>query len=85
MQTIALESVDRAIAMLNGLLESAMVDAGEGLMLVMEEADFTQVIASATQEAVQLYGERITGAQWNAPMLTVFDPAAVRRVYPDVS
>lgn len=78
---MAVQAVDRALDMLSGLLDTIVAEAGDGIMLTFEEGDFAQEIRQACEEANRTYNRRVETNCPLDPILGVFDPAALRRIF----
>ena len=81
LKEMALHGVDRALEMLGGLLDSIVAEAGDGIMLTFEEADFAQEILSACKEARRIYASDVVDYCPDEPLSGIFDPAALRRIF----
>ena len=58
-QKMTMKSVDKALDMIEGLLDSITVNAGEGMMLVFSETDIFPDIQTIYEEANTVYDEEI--------------------------
>lgn len=79
MNRLALQSVQRALDMLSGLLDTIAIEAGDGISMNFEQADFAKCVRKAATEAQQTYRQ----VTFNIPdndVAGVFDPAAIRRI-----
>ncbi len=73
-------SVNKAIDLIEGLLESITVKAGEGIMLSFSEMDLNNDIQSVYEEACEIFSEEIILEKKDEPINGIFDPTAVRRL-----
>lgn len=73
-------SVNKAIDLIEGLLESITVKAGEGIMLSFSELDLNNDIQTVYEEACDIFPEEIILEKKNEPINGIFDPTAVRRL-----
>ncbi len=78
---IALQGVNRALDLLEGLLDTIVAQAGDGLVLTFEDGDFGHEIAGACAEAKTIYGERRIIVGELGSIHGCFDLATVRRVF----
>lgn len=81
MNEMALQGVQRAQDMLSGLLDTIVAEAGDGIMLSFERGDLAREIGQACKEAKRSYGARIVSRCPDEPVMGVFDPAALRRIF----
>lgn len=73
-------SVNKALQMLEGLLDSITVKAGEGMMLTFNEMNLYEDIKTIHQEASEIYTEEIILNCESDNLNGVYDPVAVRRM-----
>jgi len=73
-------SVNKAIDLIEGLLDSITVKAGEGIMLSFSEMDINLDIQTVYEEACEVYSEEIILEKKDEPIEGIFDPTAVRRL-----
>jgi signal transduction histidine kinase len=73
-------SVNKAIDLIEGLLESITVKAGEGIMLSFSEMDLNDEIQSVYNEACEIFSEEIILDKKDEPINGVFDATAIRRL-----
>ena len=79
-KTMSYNSVNKAIELIEGLLDSINIKAGEGIMLSFSEMDLNLDIQTVYEEACEIYSEEIILEKKNEPIEGVFDPTAVRRL-----
>lgn len=78
-QTIG-KSLKRAGSMLEDLLDTVTLEAGQGLFMRFNMCDISEALLTVCSEADQLYGERSIAAQLpNAAVTGVFDLALIIR------
>jgi len=77
---MTMKSVNKALEMLEGLLDSITVKAGEGMMLTFTEMNLYDDIQSICQEASEIYSEEIVLDYKDTELMGVYDPVAVRRM-----
>ena len=73
-------SVNKAIDLIEGLLDSITVKAGEGIMLSFSEMDLNEDIQTIYEEACDVFSEEIILEKKDEPIEGVFDATAVRRL-----
>jgi hypothetical protein len=73
-------SVNKAIDLIEGLLESITVKAGEGIMLSFSEMDLNADIQTVYEEACEIYSEEIILEKKDEPINGIFDATAIRRL-----
>ncbi|CAM4233737.1 sensor histidine kinase [Gillisia limnaea] len=73
-------SVNRAIELVEGLLDSITVKAGEGIMLSFSETDLNQDIQTIYEEACEVFSEDIILKKKEQSIKGVFDGTAIRRL-----
>ncbi|TVZ26125.1 hypothetical protein JM83_1074 [Gillisia sp. Hel_I_86] len=73
-------SVNKAIDLIEGLLDSITVKAGEGIMLSFSEMDLNEDIQTVYEEACEVFSEEIILEKKDEPIKGVFDATAVRRL-----
>ncbi|MGB5943532.1 MAG: sensor histidine kinase [Leeuwenhoekiella sp.] len=74
------DSVNNAIKMLEGLLESVTVKAGEGMMLDFKEINLLRDIQEVREEASLVYDDKIVLDTISDSINGVFDGVAIRRL-----
>ena len=72
--------VNKAIDLIEGLLDSITAKAGEGIMLSFSEMDINEDIQTVYEEACEVFSEEIILEKDNEPINGVFDPTAIRRL-----
>lgn len=77
---ITLSSLERAVELVEGLLDSVKIEAGEGMTLVFEEADIMRTIRSIYEEATAIYSNDFHLKHTDEKISGVFDTTMVRRV-----
>ena len=78
-QKMTMKSVDKALDMIEGLLDSITVNAGEGMMLVFSESDIFPDIQTIYEEANTVYDEEIILDCKDKEINGIFDATALRR------
>jgi len=73
-------SVNKAIDLIEGLLDSITVKAGEGIMLSFTEMDINEDIQTVYEEACDVFSEEIILEKKDEPINGVFDQTAIRRL-----
>lgn len=73
-------SVNKAIDLIEGLLDSITVKAGEGIMLSFSEMDLSEDLQTVYNEACEVFSEVIILEKKEEPIDGVFDPTAIRRL-----
>ena len=73
-------SVNKAIELIEGLLESITVKAGEGIMLSFSELDLNEDIQTVYEEACDIFSEEIILDKKDEPINGIFDATAIRRL-----
>lgn len=79
-QKLTMNSVDKALSMLEGLLDSISVKAGEGMMLSFSEMNIFSDIQTVYEEAQDIYTEKIEFDCKDEDLNGVFDATAIRRL-----
>ena len=77
---MTLNGVDKSLEMLEGLLDSISVQAGEGMMLSFAELDLYPDLETIYQEACEVYSEEMILECEKKEIIGVFDAVAVRRL-----
>ena len=77
---MTMNSVNKALEMLEGLLDSITVKAGEGMMLTYAETDLYSDIETIYQEASEIYSEEIILECLDKDLHGIYDAVAVRRM-----
>ena len=77
---MAFNSINRALEMIEGLLESISAKSGEGMMLKFSEGDIMQDVNTVYAEACEIYDEDINLFCTSKKITGVFDGTAIRRV-----
>ncbi|WP_298245902.1 sensor histidine kinase [uncultured Christiangramia sp.] len=77
---MTMHSVNKALEMLEGLLDSITVKAGEGMMLTYAEIDLYSDIETIYQEASDIYSEEIILECPDKDLYGIYDAVAVRRM-----
>jgi len=80
MRKMSMNSVDKALSMVEGLLDSISVQAGEGMMLNFSEMNLYTDIKTIHQEACEVYSEKIILECNDEELNGVFDATAIRRL-----
>jgi len=80
MRKMSMHSVDKALSMVEGLLDSISVQAGEGMMLDFSEMNLYEDIETIYQEACEVYSEKIILECDDEELNGVFDATAIRRL-----
>ncbi len=78
------KSIKRAIDLLENLLETVSVEAGEGLTLHFSERDLLEYIRSLYGEATEIYSNQIILKCGKDSINGVFDGAMIRRVLENI-
>ncbi len=73
-------SVNKAIDLIEGLLDSITVKAGEGIMLSFSEMDLNDNIQTVYDEACEVFSEEIILDKTDEPIYGTFDATAIRRL-----
>tara|TARA_R100000935_G_scaffold3134_2_gene8261 strand:+ start:30 stop:1169 length:1140 start_codon:yes stop_codon:yes gene_type:complete len=73
-------SVNKAIDLIEGLLDSISVKAGEGIMLSFSEMDLNDTFQTIYEEACEVFSEEIILDKADEPIYGTFDATAVRRL-----
>jgi len=73
-------SVNKAIDLIEGLLDSITVKAGEGIMLSFSDLDIIEDISTVHNEACDVYSEEIILENEYASIKGIFDATAIRRL-----
>ncbi len=73
-------SVNKAIDLIEGLLDSITVKAGEGIMLSFSELDIMEDIITVHNEACDVFSEEIILENENPSIKGIFDATAIRRL-----
>lgn len=73
-------SVNKAIDLIEGLLDSITVKAGEGIMLSFSEMDINPDIQTVYDEACDVFSEEIILEKSDEPIPGIFDATAIRRL-----
>lgn len=76
---MTMNSIDKALNMVEGLLDSITVKAGEGMMLVFSEINLYPHIQTIISEARNAYPENFVLECNDEELNGIFDPTAVRR------
>ena len=74
-----MNSIDKALNMAEGLLDSITVKAGEGMMLVFSEVDLYSDIKTIHEEAIEVYSEEFILDCDSKELQGIFDATAIRR------
>ncbi|WP_026913864.1 histidine kinase dimerization/phospho-acceptor domain-containing protein [Christiangramia portivictoriae] len=77
---ITMNSVNKAIQMLEGLLDSITVKAGEGMMLTFSEVNLYEDLETIYQEVRDIYSEEIVFICEDKDLTGVYDSVAVRQM-----
>jgi len=77
---MTMNSVDKALQMIEGLLDSITVKAGEGMMLTFTEMNLFSDIQTISEEASEIYTEKINFECPDEELNGVFDATAIRRL-----
>tara|TARA_B100000929_G_scaffold290868_1_gene286341 strand:- start:810 stop:1958 length:1149 start_codon:yes stop_codon:yes gene_type:complete len=80
MRKLSMNSVDKALNMVEGLLDSISVKAGEGMMLNFSEMNLYGDIETIYREACEVYSEKIVLECEDKELNGVFDATAIRRL-----
>lgn len=80
MLTASKRSVDRALGLIEGLLDSITVKSGEGMMLDFENVDILKDIRWVHAESREVYASEISLECQQAEITGVFDSTAIRRL-----
>ena len=78
-QKMTMKSVDKALEMIEGLLDSITVSAGEGMMLVFTESNIYPDIQTIYEEACTVHSEEIILECKDKKLNGIFDATAIRR------
>lgn len=78
-QKMTMKSVDKALEMIEGLLDSITVNAGEGMMLVFTESNIYTDIKTVYDEACSLNSEKFILDCPDNKITGIFDATAIRR------
>lgn len=81
---ISRKSIRRALNLIEDLLESVSVEAGEGLALNFTECDLAECIRSVYGEASEIYSNPFILNCEEEKIIGVFDSAMVRRVLENI-
>jgi len=73
-------SVNKAIDLVEGLLDSISVKAGEGIMLSYSDVNIFKELKTVYEEACEVFSEEIIFNCENEALNGVFDPTALRRL-----
>jgi len=73
-------SVNKAIDLIEGLLDSITVKSGEGIMLSFSKMDLNDNIQTVYEEACEVFSEEIILDKRDEPIYGTFDATAIRRV-----
>ena len=79
-QKMTMSSISKALNMVEGLLDSVSVKAGEGMMLSFSEINLFEDIETVYKEAQDVYSEEIIFECEDEDLYGVFDATAVRRL-----
>jgi len=77
---MTMNSVDKALDMVEGLLDSISIKAGEGMMLTYSEINLFPEIKTIHEEAKEVYSEEITLECKDEDLHGIFDATAIRRL-----
>ncbi|MDR5591187.1 HAMP domain-containing sensor histidine kinase [Christiangramia sp. SM2212] len=77
---MTMSSVDKALNMVEGLLDSISVKAGEGMMLSFSEMNLFEDVQTVYEEAQEVYSEKIIFECEDENLNGVFDATAIRRL-----
>ncbi|WP_157718038.1 HAMP domain-containing sensor histidine kinase [Gramella sp. MAR_2010_147] len=80
MRKMSMYSVDKALHMIEGLLDSISVKAGEGMMLSFSEINLFSDIRTIYEEAEEIYSEKIIFECADKELNGIFDATAIRRL-----
>ncbi|WP_300440447.1 sensor histidine kinase [Christiangramia sp.] len=77
---MTMNSVDKALNMVEGLLDSISIKAGEGMMLSFSKLNLYKEIKTIFEEAQVIYSENITFECEDEDLDGIYDPIAIRRL-----
>lgn len=77
---MTMNGIDKSLQMLEGLLDSISVKAGEGMMLTFSEMNLYPDIETICEEACTVYSEKIVLECEDKEINGIFDATAVRRL-----
>jgi len=77
---MTMNSVNKALQMVEGLLDSISVKAGEGMMLSFDEMNLFLEIKTIHEEALEVYSEEILLECEDENLNGIFDATAIRRL-----
>ncbi len=77
--TMAKESLKRSLDLLEGLVNSIRIKAGEGITLNFQRSDIIEQIKKVREEADQVYSNKIELKSETDNLEMVFDSTAIRR------
>ena len=73
-------SLNKTIQLVEGLLESITIKAGEGMMLSFQQVNLYEDIQTVYAEACEVYDEEIILECEEKDLNGIYDPTAVRRL-----
>jgi len=79
-KTMTFNSVNKALSMVEGLLDSVSVKAGEGMLLSFTTGDLVEHVQSVHEEACEIYRPEFSFKCSEDEIHAVFDPIALRRL-----
>ncbi len=73
-------SINKSIELLEGLLESVSIKAGEGMMLNFRELNIYEDLYTVYREASEVYSEKINFECDDQNLIGIYDPVSIRRL-----